>query len=127
MSQTTNEKSSSGSSTTNLTAKQVTQGVISFLTRHKRLGLLPQIANQALKVARPQTDPNTAIVESVVPLSTSHLESIRSWLKTEFNRDNLEIVNKTNPNLIAGIKIKVADLVIDQSIATQIDQLVSLK
>ncbi len=107
-----------------LTANQVTKGVISYLSRNNSLGLLPQIAQQALKVAKPQTDPNTAIIESVIPLSPKQLETVQSWLKTQLKRDRIEMVNRTNPNLIGGIKIKIADLVIDQTIASQVDQLV---
>lgn len=105
-----------------LTAKHVTSGVVSFLKKTNQSHLLPQVAKEVAKRSHAQLDPNTAIIESPVLLTPIQLNSLKHQLSAIFNRD-LEIDNRANPQLIAGLLIKVGDHVIDQSINARINQL----
>jgi F-type H+-transporting ATPase subunit delta len=107
---------------TSISAQQVTKGVITYLTKANRLTLLSQIGEAALKASRKRLDPSLAIIESVLPLSNLQLNNLKESLERVFKR-NLTIKNEVNDRLIAGLRIKVGDQVIDQSLSSRINQL----
>lgn len=68
---------------------------------------------------------NQIIVESPQPLTTEQLDRI----KVNLNLKQVEVVTKTNPSLIAGLKITYLNKVLDTSLKNTLsllyDQLVS--
>jgi len=107
---------------TTFTAKRLTRGFISFLNKNDQLSLLPQIAQETSRQSRTTLDPNLAQVESAVNLTPEQQQALSLSLNHLFGR-NLSISFRVDPQLIAGLKIKVADQVIDQSLFMQINQL----
>jgi F-type H+-transporting ATPase subunit delta len=103
-------------------AKSVTKGVISYLKKKHQLNLLPQVAREALKMTRSYSDPNTAVVQSAVSLSPEQVAQLKDILEQKCHRP-LTLEVSTNPDLIAGLRIKIGDQLIDQTVAAQINQL----
>lgn len=77
--------------------------------------------NGYMKGLRMEISKHTLIVESAVALSSEQLYGIKSELK------NLGKIVKTetkiNPDLIGGIKIRLADMIFDDSVKARIGQL----
>lgn len=108
-----------------LTAKQITRGLINYLDKTNRRRILTQVIKQAEKVSKISSDPNTAIVETTIPLNESQNNQLATVLSQKLNRP-ITIVNRLNPLLIAGFKLKIGDLLIDKSVNHQLDQLAAI-
>ncbi|MBE4704229.1 F0F1 ATP synthase subunit delta [Spiroplasma platyhelix] len=62
------------------------------------------------------------VVYSVVPLSSTQMKKLEAKVKL-VTKQTVELVNKIDENLIAGVKIKVKNQVFDGSVKAQVDQL----
>ena len=107
---------------TTFTAKRLTRGFLSFLKKSDYLSLLPQIARETSRHSRTNLDPNLARIESAVNLTSTQRQTLSQSLDHLFGR-SLSTAFSVNSHLIAGLKIKVGDQDIDQSLLTQINQL----
>ena len=105
-----------------LQAKSITSGVISYLKKSNRLNLLPQVARETARLSKSQADPNTAFITSAVALTPKQLDSLKLSLETLF-KHSLNVVTAIDNNLIAGFSVKVGDQLIDQSLASNINEL----
>jgi F-type H+-transporting ATPase subunit delta len=105
-----------------VSAKHVTSGVLSYLKKTNRLHLLPQVAHETAKLSHHQLDPSTAIIEAAVPLSDGQRTELKTALEVLFKRD-LNLVTVVSPQVLGGLRIKVGDQVIDQSLNARINQL----
>ncbi len=91
----------------------------------KRLKKIPKdqaiyVISKYLKGLRRKKVESLAVVESVVPLSKKQLDEIKEKLNQEYIIHKLE--NKINPELLGGIKIRVADTILDYSLQNKIAQ-----
>ena len=101
---------------------QITQGFLRYLTRTGQLSLLPQLARQQLRVAKTQIDSTTAIVHTVVPLTSDQTLELKSVLNHLFNHP-VAVKNQISPDLLGGLSIKLGDKVIDISLKHKLDSL----
>jgi F-type H+-transporting ATPase subunit delta len=108
---------------TSINANHITSGVVSYLKKTNQLHLLPQIARETQKLTHHQLDPNSAIIESAISLSETQLADLKVNLEGLFGRE-LKLVPVLAPQVIAGLRIKVGDQIIDQSLNNRINQLV---
>lgn len=74
-----------------------------------------------LKGFRRRSGETTLTIESAVPLSKLQLGSIVKRLSGEFVIT--EVVNKINPDLLGGMKIKIGDTIIDYSLEGRMQQI----
>lgn len=73
---------------------------------------------QYLKLLKNESIKNTIVVESAQQLSSSDLKKISNLVNKK-----LTIENIIDPSLLGGIKIKIGDVVYDNSLKNKIDQL----
>ncbi|MBI2021713.1 F0F1 ATP synthase subunit delta [Candidatus Daviesbacteria bacterium] len=68
-----------------------------------------------------ELDKTTLVIEAAVDLSKSELAKIERQVKKDFPVNQTKVV--VNPNLIAGLRIRVGDLLIDNSLQDKILQI----
>ncbi|OGY23867.1 MAG: ATP synthase F1 subunit delta [Candidatus Woykebacteria bacterium RBG_13_40_7b] len=95
--------------------------VTRLLLKQKPKGLL-SVFKGYVKLLRNKYKYQTAFVESAINLPKSDLAQILRNLSKSFKSD-LNLESKINPDLLAGIKIKIGDTVLDYSIAGQLQNL----
>ena len=100
----------------------ITQGLLSYLKKTGQLDLLPQLAQEQLRQAKLQLDQNTALVDTATLLTPAQTHPLQANLSHIFNRP-IKVKNSLNPQIIAGLHIKVGDKLIDLSLDTQLDHL----
>lgn len=77
--------------------------------------------SEFLKELKKQKNKHLLTIESAVPLSKTDVDKISRKFSKEFKVS--EVNNITNPNLFGGLKIRVGDIVFDDSIKNRIKEL----
>lgn len=77
--------------------------------------------SEFLRELKKQKNKHLLTIESAIPLSKIDLDKIYRKFSKEFKVS--EVNNTTNPNLYGGLKIKVGDIVYDDSIQNRIKKL----
>lgn len=96
--------------------------LLSFLKVSQNMEMLPDIIQKLDLEYQKQTGENRAIVTSAVPLDRKKMGEIEKQLYKIFKR-KLEIVNKVNPEIVAGFLVQVADQIIDLSLESYISDI----
>jgi F-type H+-transporting ATPase subunit delta len=102
--------------------KPIVKGIIDYLKVQNSLHLLPQVILSLQEKDEELTNENRAVVTSSYKLSAPELLQIQDALNIIFRR-RLSIVNQVDPSLIAGLKIRVEDKLIDLSLDKTLDGL----
>ena len=97
----------------------ITRGFIRYLTQSGQLDLLPELAKSSLRAAKTQADPHLAQVYAPVPLDKPSLVTLEQTLTQLFARP-IKVKLELQPDLIAGMFIRVGDKVIDLSLRTKL-------
>lgn len=97
--------------------------VLTFIKEIKKLHLAKALylLNEYKKALGLEISKHTLVVESAMKLSNKQLSNIKGELKNMGKIVKTE--NKINPDLIGGLKIKVGDLIFDDSIKSKITQI----
>ncbi|MBI2593925.1 F0F1 ATP synthase subunit delta [Candidatus Daviesbacteria bacterium] len=97
--------------------------VLAFIKEIKKLHLAKALylLNEYKKALGLEMSKHTLVVESSMKLSSAQLNNIKGELKNMGKIVKTE--NKINPNLIAGIRVKLGDVIFDDSIKSRINQL----
>ncbi len=64
------------------------------------------------------------IVESVIPLSDTDLNTLKDILNIHF-KGNIKLENKLNPSLLGGVRVQIGNTVIDNSLRNKLVRLKS--
>jgi len=99
-----------------------TYNFLFVLIKDKRLAYLDQIIENVHKKRKDDEDVLEAIIESVVPVESKEEEIIKNVLAEKTNKRIL-IKNLIEPDLIAGLKITIGDMIIDSSVQGKLDRL----
>ncbi len=103
-----------------LSPERVT-GVLQYLDKHPPARPLPVLQAYhrliSLEVAR-----SRAVVEHAGPIADSLLQSIESAMSKRYGRP-VTTVTKPNPDLLAGVRVRVGDDVYESSVAGQLASL----
>jgi len=105
-----------------LFAKKVsaeTLAIVSHLVAQPRNRRITQSISLAAAIVCDQRGVGLAEVRVASSLTDAHLTSIGKMLADEYGRDHY-IDQVIDPDLVGGIRIRVGDHVIDQSVATQL-------
>lgn len=70
-----------------------------------------------LEVAR-----STLVVESATPVSGETLEELKKWASSHTGRE-MDVDSRVNPELIAGLRLQIADTVIEKNIHNDLNRL----
>jgi F-type H+-transporting ATPase subunit delta len=106
----------------NQTAARITKGLVDYLKKTNQLGVFPELVQEALKKTRTQEDPNLAIVTTAIALTQAQKKELRAILSGSLNRE-IRIRTKVDAGIIGGIHVKVGDKVIDNTVASKIEEL----
>lgn len=97
----------------------ITKGFISYLEKTGQLSKLPYLAKEQVQASRTLFDPNLAFVTTVVKLQAKEIDLLKTRLEKLLDRP-IKIKNQLDATIIAGLKIRVGDEIIDLSLRHQL-------
>ena len=101
---------------------QYGQNFVRMLAENKRLDVTSEIAD-LYEAKRAEAERTVeAVVTSAFPLSEAQQAQLVTALKKRLGRD-VELVTKTDENIVGGAIVRAGDLVIDASVTGQLEQL----
>ncbi len=103
-------------------ASPATVIILSALVQQPRGRRIGELLRHAARVVADQRGQTVATVTSATPLGAEQLERLRSALSASYSRD-LTINEVVDSAVIGGLRIQVADDVIDGSISTRLGEL----
>jgi len=89
------------------------------LIKKNRVGFLPEISEEFAVLADRQKGMQPVAVSSAAPLTSADQEQLRSRLKELLRRD-VDLVFHTNPNLLAGLQIRIGSTLFDSTVRTRL-------
>jgi F-type H+-transporting ATPase subunit delta len=92
------------------------------LIENRRLGVLPEINQQFIRLKNSFDGFSDAVVESAFPIGGSDLAALVSVLEKRFKR-KLNATVKLVPELIGGVRVVVGDEVLDTSVKARLEQM----
>ncbi len=104
--------------------KEVLNTLLVLLAK-RRINLAPLLLENYKEIYYQKTNTDLAKISSAKVLNPTELTEIKTKLEECFNK-TIEINNEVDESLIAGIKIQVANKVIDASLKAKLKQLKSL-
>ncbi len=96
--------------------------LLSLLIQEGDLALLPEIAGALTEAASGQTAPVKAEITSAVELSADDQEQIRQSLVKQYG-DGLVFTFQVDPTLLGGLRVRVGDRLMDNSVASRLSKL----
>jgi len=96
-----------------------THNLLRVLLQEGDIGLVSDVSYALGEVATGSNAPIKAEVMSAVALSEAEQEQLRQTL-VEQNGDNLVITFQVDPSLMGGLRVRVGDRLIDNSVATRL-------
>lgn len=101
-------------------AKGFVDSVVGYLKNDKQAaGKLPKVQSLLTKVSKQAQKESQACVETAVVLDAQEKKELEEMLATMFGHP-MTLVEKVNPDVLAGIRIQVADWVVDTTYRTQL-------
>lgn len=112
------------------TLKSIFEGKVNPLTlaflvlvaTKRRESVIPEMANSFIEQYKEQKNILTAIVTSANGLDAATKQKALDLLKTQL-KGEIELIEKTNADLIGGFVLKVGDKQIDRSVSRQLSNL----
>jgi len=95
---------------------------LQVLNRKDRLGFIGCVAEAYRHLLEKKRNRIEAEVTTAGPLSDSLRERLRAALRTRFEKE-VDLVEKTDPNLIGGLVVQVGDRKLDASVARSLSVL----
>lgn len=96
--------------------------LLSLLIQEGDLALLPEIAGALTEAVSGQTAPVKAEITSAVELSADDQEQIRQSLVKQYG-DGLVFTFQVDPALLGGLRVRVGDRLMDNSVASRLSKL----
>jgi F-type H+-transporting ATPase subunit delta len=100
----------------------ITSGFLSIVASKRRESIIPEMANSFIEQYRTQKNILTAVVTSASGLDAATKQKALELVKTQLNGE-VELVEKTNPDLIGGFILTIGDKQIDRSVSRQLSNL----
>ena len=101
----------------------LTFDIIDILTRKNREPLLPTIAKEFHVAYNVYKGIGKATITTTVPMDAALRAEIEAVVKQLSNKTEIELTEKTDPNLIGGFVLNVGDRQIDASISSKLKHL----
>lgn len=96
--------------------------LLCLLIDKKRIQRTEQIMNDFVHLVNLSRSIEEGIVYSIRPLSESDMKQLETQLSLK-HHVSVELINKIDPSLISGLKIKFKESVIDASLSFQLESL----
>ncbi|MCL4200662.1 F0F1 ATP synthase subunit delta [Patescibacteria group bacterium] len=106
-------------------ARGFVEGVISHLKRGKSGNVAPKVQSLLLKMTATAKHEHQAKVESAVKLTSAEIQAIARVLSKVAGHE-VSLTAEVNPALIGGLRITMADWVMDSSIRNELKEMASI-
>ena len=107
------------------TGQMLVKSFLDVLHDQKQDDLLPEVSRVLSDLTRKTIGEKQAVIWSVVPLNNAQTERIKNVIR-RFIKDEPEISNKIDKNLLAGFRIEIGDWVFDASLKSEFIKLQKL-
>ncbi len=97
-------------------SEKIVKSFVALLSKKRMLSKSKQIISDFKKISQKEKGIVEAIVTTSHPLADSAEEKIKTFVKKEFGAKEVEIHHKLEESLLGGMKIKIGDTVIDNSL-----------
>lgn len=98
------------------------RNLVKLLAENRRLGVLPEIAEAYEHRKSEHEGTVDVVVATAFPLKPAQEQTLAEALKTKLGQE-VRITSREDPDLIGGFRLMAGDMVIDGSIAAQLDRL----
>ncbi len=108
-----------------IVADQVDPLILNFLyvmNDHGLAAFVPQIADEYQTLYRENEGIEEVFVQSAVELSQTQIDALSKMLKEKLKK-KIELNVEVDPDLIAGLKVRAKDLVLDNTVKSRLDSL----
>ena len=96
---------------------------INLLIDKKRLALLPDIDKEYAKIKNKMRNGIDVTVVSARPLDAGQLETIREKYRVRYGAAYANATNVTEPGLIGGVRVKIGDAFVDDTLSGHLKKL----
>jgi F-type H+-transporting ATPase subunit delta len=100
----------------------ITSGFLTIVASKRRENVIPEMASAFIDQYREHKNILTAVVTSAAGLDAATRQKALDLVKTQLNGE-IELVEKTDANLIGGFILKIGDKQIDRSVSRQLSNL----
>ena len=100
----------------------LTSGFLTIVTSKKRESVIPAMAKSFIEQYKAHKNILTAVVTSANGLDAATRQKALDLVKAQL-KGEIELVEKTDPNLIGGFILKIGDRQIDRSVVRQLSNL----
>jgi F-type H+-transporting ATPase subunit delta len=98
------------------------QNLVRLLAANRRLAVLPEIA-EMFEIHKAEHQGTIDVhVTAAFPLNIAQEQQLETALKHKLGRD-IRITSEQDPELIGGLRLRAGDMVIDGSVAGQLEKL----
>lgn len=97
----------------------ITGGFLTIVTAKRRESVIPQMAESFIEQYKEQKNIITAVVTSAKGLDATAKQQALDLIKNQL-KGEVELIEKTNPDLIGGFILKVGDKQVDRSVSRQL-------
>lgn len=97
----------------------ITSGFLTIVAAKRRESVIPEMAESFIEQYKAQKNIITAVVTSAKGLDATTKQQALDLIKTQLKAE-VELVEKTNPDLIGGFILKVGDKQVDKSVSRQL-------
>ena len=97
-------------------------GFLTIVASKRRESVIPEMAQRFIEQYRTHKNILTAVVTSANGLDAATKQKALELVKTQLNGE-IELVEKTDANLIGGFILKIGDKQLDKSVARQLSNL----
>lgn len=96
---------------------EITNGFITLLISKTREANLPEIIDAFIEQYKAYKNIYSVTLTTAVPVNDAVKNSIVNQVKTSTGYNNIELLEKVNPELIGGFVLEIGDKMVDASIA----------
>lgn len=100
----------------------LTLGFFNVVASKRRESVIPEMASSFVEQYRAHKNILTAVVTSAAGLDAATRQKALDLVKAQMNGE-IELVEKTDPNLIGGFVLRIGDKQIDRSVSRQLTNL----
>lgn len=100
----------------------LTASFLSIVAAKRRESVIPQMAESFIEQYKEQKNVLTAVITSAHGLDAATKQKALDLVKAQL-KGEVELVEKTNPDLIGGFILKIGDKQIDKSVSRQLSNL----
>lgn len=100
----------------------ITDGFLKIVTSKRRESVIPEMATSFIEQYKAHKNIMTAVITSAKGLDAATKQKALDLVKSQLNGE-IELVEKTNADLIGGFVLKIGDQQLDKSVARQLSNL----